>query len=329
MSQDRKVPRCDGCRLTESELKVKLKRCAGCSATMYCSRECQKQDWLSSHKAVCRAEWLRAPPPPVVVDPGATDASVVNDSDLGIPSESVAALDTALLAWLQTHHYGFMVLATATVYLNGGYALHFSPDAPRAITISVKSMPKALTSMPVGPSSDNPGKGFHILSSSSVPNTTLLEEYGPGFNWDEAQSACQDMEGKIQDVLGDTFRIHALPGIFHIKNSPVMRIRPIMATELPGRSGTLDAETRAMLEDVRTFCMGLMLAGFVLHMPSAEHGGSPLPRVGSLVRRKKKQWEWEPVPVWDWGRAAAALVPRELWKTDLPPEELWRRFYYG
>lgn len=52
MSQDRKVPRCDGCRLTESELKVKLKRCAGCSATMYCSRECQKQDWLSSHKWV-------------------------------------------------------------------------------------------------------------------------------------------------------------------------------------------------------------------------------------------------------------------------------------
>lgn len=93
-----------------------------------------------------------------------------------------------MLAWLQTHHYGFMILTTATVYLNGGYALHFSPDAPRAITISVKSMPKALTSSPVGPSSDNPGKGFHILSSSSVPNTTLLEEYGPGFNWDEAQS---------------------------------------------------------------------------------------------------------------------------------------------
>ncbi|EIW60812.1 uncharacterized protein TRAVEDRAFT_120694 [Trametes versicolor FP-101664 SS1] len=51
MSQHRKVPRCDGCRRTESESKVKLKRCAGCSATMYCSRQCQKQDWVS-HKWV-------------------------------------------------------------------------------------------------------------------------------------------------------------------------------------------------------------------------------------------------------------------------------------
>ncbi|EIW60813.1 uncharacterized protein TRAVEDRAFT_46054 [Trametes versicolor FP-101664 SS1] len=287
---------------------------------------------------VCRAEWVSPPPQRTVhSDATAGPQAVVDDLSLGIPSESVAALDTALLAWLQTHHYGLMVLATATVYLNGGHALHFSPDTPRAISISVQPMPKDLTALLSGSSDDNPGKGFHILSTLSFPSTELLEAYGPGFNWDEAQSACQVVEGKMRDLAGDNFVgdtgfcVRASPAIFHIKNSPVLRGRPIMVmSELPGRSGstTLDAETRAMLEDVRTLCISLMSTGLVMRMNDSEREDDFAPEVGTLVRRKKKQWEWEPIPNWDWGRAAA-LVPRDRMKTELTLEELWESFYFG
>lgn len=41
---------CNTCHKAEPE--VNLKRCAKCSATLYCSRECQKSDW-KAHRKIC------------------------------------------------------------------------------------------------------------------------------------------------------------------------------------------------------------------------------------------------------------------------------------
>ncbi|KAI1302222.1 putative MYND domain protein [Xylaria venustula] len=39
---------CNGCKKTSADLK----KCAKCSTTLYCSRECQKSDW-KAHKKIC------------------------------------------------------------------------------------------------------------------------------------------------------------------------------------------------------------------------------------------------------------------------------------
>ncbi|GAW13665.1 hypothetical protein ANO14919_030540 [Xylariales sp. No.14919] len=39
---------CNSCKKASSELK----RCAKCSTTLYCSRNCQKTDW-KAHKKIC------------------------------------------------------------------------------------------------------------------------------------------------------------------------------------------------------------------------------------------------------------------------------------
>ena len=48
-----KQPRCEGCALTERTLGTKLFTCARCKKVMYCSRECQKDDW-KKHKSMCK-----------------------------------------------------------------------------------------------------------------------------------------------------------------------------------------------------------------------------------------------------------------------------------
>lgn len=43
---------CNTCGVLETH-GLKLKACAGCASSMYCSRECQKLDW-KSHKSMCQ-----------------------------------------------------------------------------------------------------------------------------------------------------------------------------------------------------------------------------------------------------------------------------------
>ena len=43
---------CAGCKKSQSEFTVPLKRCAKCQTQRYCSRDCQKADW-KVHKKIC------------------------------------------------------------------------------------------------------------------------------------------------------------------------------------------------------------------------------------------------------------------------------------
>ncbi|KAJ7769342.1 hypothetical protein B0H16DRAFT_254141 [Mycena metata] len=47
-------PACDACGRVETSLgKQQLLSCAGCLLAKYCSKECQKRDWKSTHKDRC------------------------------------------------------------------------------------------------------------------------------------------------------------------------------------------------------------------------------------------------------------------------------------
>lgn len=49
----RKLPECARCGKMEGRITEKLRDCAGCVAVVYCSEECQIEDW-SQHKRICR-----------------------------------------------------------------------------------------------------------------------------------------------------------------------------------------------------------------------------------------------------------------------------------
>lgn len=45
---------CWTCKSTKTPTGAKLLSCKGCSKAMYCSKECQKKDWMN-HKSSCRS----------------------------------------------------------------------------------------------------------------------------------------------------------------------------------------------------------------------------------------------------------------------------------
>eukprot|EP01084_Bolivina_argentea_P048757 89777_1 len=49
--------KCNYCYKNQSEC-IKLKSCKGCASVFYCSIDCQKRDWKSSHRLSCSKYWL-------------------------------------------------------------------------------------------------------------------------------------------------------------------------------------------------------------------------------------------------------------------------------
>ena len=46
---------CAGCYLKQKNLKKKLKMCTGCELAYYCSKKCQKYDWVRhKHREICK-----------------------------------------------------------------------------------------------------------------------------------------------------------------------------------------------------------------------------------------------------------------------------------
>ena len=45
--------RCGNCNKSESELQLALKCCSRCKIALYCSKECQLEDYKNRHKVLC------------------------------------------------------------------------------------------------------------------------------------------------------------------------------------------------------------------------------------------------------------------------------------
>ncbi|KAF4448103.1 hypothetical protein F53441_8419 [Fusarium austroafricanum] len=75
---------CNNCH--KEEPTVQLKRCAKCSTTPYCSRECQKADW-KAHKKICglNASSASTFPGTSVHDPDEMSRSPIRGLDQSVP----------------------------------------------------------------------------------------------------------------------------------------------------------------------------------------------------------------------------------------------------
>ncbi|KAK5079369.1 hypothetical protein LTR51_001566 [Lithohypha guttulata] len=52
------ISKCNNCKKSPAQLTTKLKQCAKCIYTRYCSTECQKADW-KKHKRICGSPFVK------------------------------------------------------------------------------------------------------------------------------------------------------------------------------------------------------------------------------------------------------------------------------
>ncbi|KAI0747598.1 hypothetical protein C8Q80DRAFT_685654 [Daedaleopsis nitida] len=99
---------CDSCGCEKSPLK----RCSGCSAVVYCSKECQRKAW-SAHKELCRSDATRR-----------ADAGSQSDwPEIGLGYETPMAFMCAFRDWGRAHYHNVTIMANCAVYSQGGVEL--------------------------------------------------------------------------------------------------------------------------------------------------------------------------------------------------------------
>ncbi|KAI0713527.1 hypothetical protein C8Q76DRAFT_463932 [Earliella scabrosa] len=261
---DEPVIYCEHCGSTKLK-KQELKRCAGCSGVLYCSKECQKAAW-PNHKSMCR---LR----------------LDSISELGY--DTPLALRNALKEWVNINIWAVTMVVNAAVYLGGGWdVVHRSSHAA------------ILHVLPAPHTADaNPATAFRLLKTRLAhkdSHPTLRA------GWEGATRECAEIAAGIRRnrAMGAHFA-GVLPTVFEFENAGV-RLVPLSQT-LVFRPAVrhvpdcyTDEGTRAAFADLVQMCASAISGGFVFR--KAGEAGKDEPELGYMVRRKKNRWEWERVP---------------------------------
>ncbi|KAF7318548.1 hypothetical protein HMN09_00365000 [Mycena chlorophos] len=113
------------CKNTATHASTPLRRCSGCALRVYCSIACQKADWRTAHRGVCKAAQAQAKftsPPPASALPRQQPSSSTREPPqapapaplhtLFTPSD-LHSLSLILLGHYLAHHEHYLALATA------------------------------------------------------------------------------------------------------------------------------------------------------------------------------------------------------------------------
>ncbi|KAI1783173.1 hypothetical protein LXA43DRAFT_956582 [Ganoderma leucocontextum] len=260
---------CDGCRAEPDEAAgVKLKKCTGCSAVLYCSKKCQIDAW-PTHRSMCREQ------------------SKGTTTPLGY--SSTASVANALKRWTNIHVWTMQTIIDATAHkMGGGIDDHL--ENQHAIVV-VLSPGKPDPSDP-----NNPAKAFQLAEVSLVRKDQrefLVSQ------WPYIESICNRMGDSMRSKLSeDERRTFAgfIPAAFHFETTGMVSFHqyPIYRLRAHGSGPSYEhprtAEEDMLFNHVGYLCGGLINQGMVLRAPGGDDN-APLPDTG-LYKRVKKSWVW-------------------------------------
>ncbi|KAI0654785.1 hypothetical protein C8Q70DRAFT_471535 [Cubamyces menziesii] len=293
-------PMCARCRKEESPT-TKLKRCTGCSVTMYCSKECQRGDW-NMHKLGCRS--LGPSVEDNLIDP-------VLLANTGYPASTT--LNSSLMDWWEAQSYALSYITIVNTHKHGG--LDYNLTNSRALVLRVQAK---------APQSGNPAKAFKIVDMTMVPKA----DFGRAANdaWNEGRVQFDRTVETLRRDLDSTIA-GTMPIVLVVVNTGFMTFHHNLVHRRTRDGQLRDPHARAVFEDVLQMSVAAINAGLVLHAAVNPRVQGLLPDIGVLVWRKKK-WEWKLKEDWDWNAATSlGMLPPNGPRSGLQPAVIWDRFY--
>ncbi|KAL1943668.1 hypothetical protein VTO73DRAFT_4113 [Trametes versicolor] len=269
--------RCYQCGNPEDE-QLKLRKCAGCASVLYCSKECQKRNWMY-HKPTCRIDGQHGP---MFIEHN-SQAKMFGFRDV---DEFLAALRDFVAA----HEWTFQSYVKAFVALGGG-AEHMNTP-PKVLLIM-------LTCLCARGSSLDPARTFGFARAE----WQTVEEYKrtPDGASDWQNSA--RLRELSQEQRDDPRFAGALPVMFVVENVTVTVRYGIIWTQYHPRPGLLDGLwtrediRKTVLRDVLVLCTSSIRLGLALRCARGQDSLAALP--GRFVRDANRRWKWEPL-LTDW-----------------------------
>ncbi|TBU43794.1 hypothetical protein BD309DRAFT_893661 [Dichomitus squalens] len=273
--------RCHHCaRAQEEDPATRLRKCAGCSRALYCSKACQKAAW-QKHKLVCC---------------DATDFTARNNSGQlhsGLRSlgySDLATFTNTLQEFMEAHTWALRSLAKAHVLRSGGLDWVLNP--PKMLYIFL--IPASV----LGLSERNPARTFRLKSHGFVSLADhALYNSRAAADWMRSQptrAVAAELYGRhplYAGLLPVMFDVEGLNMTF-LHNYPLFR---------PFHPQTLSEPTKNLvLDDILELSAGSINAGLPLRaVEEAGPMGLLFALPGRFVRSQGSSWTWKALfPTW-------------------------------
>ncbi|KAM5542690.1 hypothetical protein V8D89_003651 [Ganoderma adspersum] len=256
---------CDCCGRPRPTHGGELKKCGGCSAVLYCSKQCQTEVWrfhkYVSLKTSVYLKW----------DLCRSSKSKEEAAELGY--SSLASVATALKRWASAHTWALQTMIEAIVHKTGGGIDDHLKNQHAIVFVLLQGRPN-----PNDP--NNPAKVFY-LDNGGLP---ALESQCNNMAVAMHASLPEPEQHMFAGFINVVF--HFLPaGMTSFHHYPVYRL----CTHGGGPSynhPTTDEE-RMLSNDIVQICSWYANQGLALRAPGDDYNRQPLPEVGSYKREKK------------------------------------------